>query len=277
MQATFPIGLHHHEEGRIVFGGDLLPLAPGEVHLWRVRVSEYAGRLLRLLDMLSVEERQYAHKFRNAQAREQFVVGRAILRSLLSVYSGTPLYQLRLERWPGGKLYLASAGREVCFNVSHSEGTAVLAFTRDREVGVDLEANAPVGATRMAERLMPEPEAQLIRRMPSSLARTRFTTLWSRMEACAKATGDGVSATLGLQRRKADRTPPWCHVAGINSDVTTPHVRSFRLGEQICSIASFGANWIVRPFVLLPERRNGSTDDGVLVCRVQPDHTLEQI
>jgi 4'-phosphopantetheinyl transferase len=262
---------------RIRFAGQLQPLHAGEVHLWRARVADFSPQLVRLLSLLSVDERQYVHRFRNSDAREQYIVGRALLRSLLSAYTCTPAYQLKIGRAPGGKLYLASPAREVNFNLSYSTGTVVLAFARDREVGVDIEAQAPLTAAPLANRILPQSEARLIRTMPSSLARVRFSTLWSRMEACAKATGVGVTSTLGQFRRSGEQTPAWCRATGLEADPMAPHVRSFRVGGQICSVATFGTNWAVRPFQLVPERGQLQGQDAEVCCRAETDHSYEPI
>ena len=71
----------------------------------------------------------------------------AALRQLLAGYLACPLGDLRFELGPLGKpRLLARNSTDLRFNVSHSGELVQLAFSRRREVGVDVEQAALAGS-----------------------------------------------------------------------------------------------------------------------------------
>jgi 4'-phosphopantetheinyl transferase len=78
---------------------------------------------------------QSASKFHFQRDRDRFVSGRGQLRELLASYLGEPPGKLRFRYSSYGKPALS--GFELHFNVSHSGGLALLAFSTDHEIGVD--------------------------------------------------------------------------------------------------------------------------------------------
>ena len=115
-------------------------LAANEVHVWRVDVRQWAPMLARLTALLDPDEQARADRFVAPAPRQQFTVARAALRQLLAGYLACPLGDLRFELGPLGKpRLLARNSTDLRFNVSHSGELVQLAFSRRREVGVDVE------------------------------------------------------------------------------------------------------------------------------------------
>ena len=98
-----------------------------------------------------------------------------------------------------GKPYLLGEGGEdgLTFNLTNSGGWALLACTRGRAVGVDLEAIREVeDLAALAAYCMAPPELAAWRALASGERLEWFYRLWTRKESYLKARGDGLGAPL---------------------------------------------------------------------------------
>ena len=167
-------------------------LAAGEVHVWSAFLDELPPARLA---WLSADEKDRAARFYFEPDRNRFVAARALLRDLLGRYLGLDPAALVFGYGPRGKPSLAGGLR---FNVSHSGGLALLAFSEDRELGVDVEQERPVPeAESIAERYFSPGEGRELGRQPAAERPQAFFRCWTRKEAFIKATGDGLSRPLG--------------------------------------------------------------------------------
>jgi 4'-phosphopantetheinyl transferase len=174
---------------------DHLDLGSDEVHLWRVFVDEtYTPDLLQ---PLSEDERARAERFRVESVQWQFVVSRAVLRMLLGRYLDSAPETLTFRYGPHGKPALGGtfADHPLRFNVSHTEDVALLAFTRGREVGVDVEHIHPQ-AQNIAAHFFSQAENAALLALPETEREAAFFRAWTRKEAFIKARGDGFALPL---------------------------------------------------------------------------------
>ncbi len=146
--------------------------------------------------LLSREERARAARFRFAADRDRWIVGRGMLRRILSLHGAGAPERIAIAdgRWGKPALSPPSALR---FNLAHSGDHALVAVTRGREVGVDLERVRPLaGVMAVARRSCTAVElgrlAALLRRRRSEA----FLRCWARKEACVKALGVGLRQPL---------------------------------------------------------------------------------
>jgi len=87
--------------------------------------------------------------------------------------------------------------RSLRFNLSHSHGLALVAVTRGREIGVDIEWVRPgMSDERIAERFFSTGEVRALRKLPERLQDEAFFNCWTRKEAYIKAKGEGLSMPL---------------------------------------------------------------------------------
>jgi len=152
-----------------------------------------------LLDLLSEDEQQRAHRFVFDRDRRRFIVARARLRQLLGERLGVPPAALRFVYGAQGKPALAAkfAGSGLRFNVSHSEDVAVYAFALDREVGIDVEAVRELpDADDIAARCFSRRENETYLKLGSRERSLGFFNCWTRKEAFIKALGEGLSHPL---------------------------------------------------------------------------------
>ncbi|HTP85308.1 MAG TPA: 4'-phosphopantetheinyl transferase superfamily protein [Bryobacteraceae bacterium] len=169
-----------------------LTLEPGEVHVWRVALDRPAEPFRTLL---SPDEMARAAKFRVPNGAERYIVGRGVLRTLLGRYTGVEPAGIVFVHNQFGKPEVP--GTNVCFNLSHSHGQALAAFTRGRAIGVDIERiREEVMREKIAERFFSPAEARALAALPADHQAQGFFNCWTRKEAWIKARGEGMSIPL---------------------------------------------------------------------------------
>ena len=176
-----------------------LTLDLGEIHVWRVSLAQTESCLQNLQQTLSTDERTKADRFRFPKDRSQFIVSRGALRAILSRYLNISSHILRFDYNPYGKpsLTVAQGGNTLRFNLSHSRGMALIAITKNRDIGVDLEGiNQNFSCLEIAEKFFSPLENSVLRSLPEHFQATAFFTCWTRKEAYIKAVGKGLSIPL---------------------------------------------------------------------------------
>jgi 4'-phosphopantetheinyl transferase len=88
---------------------------------------------------------------------------------------------------------------DVNFNLAHSHGKAIYAFSRGRDLGIDLEfIREDFGGEEIAERFFSASEIAALKAVPVDLAKQAFFNCWTRKEAYIKARGEGLSMPLDV-------------------------------------------------------------------------------
>jgi 4'-phosphopantetheinyl transferase len=176
-----------------------LALPEDEVQLWRVDLEAIRADESRWQKVLSSEESTRASRFHFPDDRQRFAASRAWLRIVLAGYLATDPSALsfsysKKEKPSLGPAYAASG---VTFNVSHSGEIALLAFTRRREIGVDLEqVRRDFDVEPIARRFFSAHEQEQLNVLPKDKRFEAFFRCWTRKEAYIKATGEGLSLPL---------------------------------------------------------------------------------
>jgi 4'-phosphopantetheinyl transferase len=138
-----------------------IPPLEGEVHLWRVASGE------------------------------RVVVADA-LRELLGGYLGFDPTPVAIVTGDGGKPRLAD--NAVRFNVSHTDGLALIAVAEASEVGVDAERVRPDrDLDRLAARIMTPAEQAAFESVEPPARAHCLHQVWARKEAVLKLSGAGVA------------------------------------------------------------------------------------
>lgn len=150
-------------------------------------------------------------------ARDTRAVAHARLREILAAETGSDPQGLSFVRDPGtrGKPRLAGAPADLSFNLSHTHGLIAIAVARGREVGVDVE--------------------WLGRKLRSAgddpAGKRAFLRNWTRREAYAKMTGEGLSRVLatntGGEEREAEAG---CHI--LELDLPPAHIGAVAIGPE---------------------------------------------
>ncbi len=174
-------------------------LGADEIHVWRVRLEQPAEVYRACHDTLAPDESERARRFHFDRHRQQFVIARGALRSVLGHYLGRPPGQLRFAYSAFGKPEVEGeeGGGRLRFNLSHAEGVALIALTRDREVGVDVEVvREEFPGVEIAERFFSAREVETLLSLPEEARVGAFFLYWTRKEAYIKALGEGLSHSL---------------------------------------------------------------------------------
>jgi 4'-phosphopantetheinyl transferase len=174
------------------------PLATEEVHVWRIALDVGDPLLMRLREVLADDERQRADRFYFEKDRHHFTTARGAMRMLLASYLARRPEEVRFAYGNYGKPRLADVENDIRFNLTHSHGLALLAVTRDREVGVDVEhiRDMERDGELLAERFFSPREVAVLCSLPAQLRREAFFHCWTRKEAYIKAHGKGLSLPL---------------------------------------------------------------------------------
>lgn len=147
--------------------------------------------------LLDHEEQVRAARFIRPADRHRFVLAHASLRLFLARCAEIVPTGVRYEVSPYGKPRLATGISSLEFNLSHSGELALIAVTRDRPVGVDVEQvrDLPEALT-IARSYFSPAERNALRSWPSAEQLGAFFRCWTRKEAVIKALGDGLSRPL---------------------------------------------------------------------------------
>lgn len=171
-------------------------LRPGVVHLWQRQLDASAEEVNAYYRLLSSEEQERAGRFRVERPRNDFVLTRGTLRSLLAQYLGSTPQAIRFRYAVRGKPALEGESG-LCFNVSHTNGLALIAFVKGRAIGVDVEnLGRETEVEQLAERFFSKRERDELKRLTRDQLRAGFFRCWTRKEAYVKARGEGLSLPL---------------------------------------------------------------------------------
>ncbi len=190
---------------------DILTLRDGEVHLWAARISAAQDELSTLAALLSSVESRRALRYRFANARQRFIVGRGLLRRILGQYLRASPEELQLQQEPSGKPYLSGRGQTwLCFNVAHSNDLLLVAVTRGRRIGVDVEHVEGFDPTSfLLKRFFSAGERRALEACTSTAKHRLLLSLWTCKEACGKAAGVGLASPLPSFESSLRRRSDW--------------------------------------------------------------------
>lgn len=182
---------------------DLSPDRPAleedEVHVWRASLDCGENVLHRFEATLAADEKNRAQRFVFQPDRNSYIAARGILRELLGRYLNRDPSEIEFDYGPQGKPALRNgwSQRMVQFNVSHSHGMALFAFSVGRQIGVDVElVRADFAGEKIAERFFSSQEVMELRSLPATAQDVGFFLCWTRKEAYIKARGEGLQIPL---------------------------------------------------------------------------------
>ncbi|WP_416670266.1 4'-phosphopantetheinyl transferase family protein [Egbenema bharatensis] len=193
-----------------------LDLTNAAIHVWQAALDRPIEWVEKFSPLLSADEQTRADRFRFQHHQHRFIVSRGILRLLLASYLNTDPAELRFSYGPLGKPALANASHpqsalplNLSFNLTHSEGFALYAFTLDRPVGIDLEYLPPQRSIHeLARRFFSPREYEVICALPPTQQQAAFLQIWTYKEAYLKATGEGLTGLNQIEVILAELDEP---------------------------------------------------------------------
>jgi len=166
-----------------------------ETHLWIADLQATDETLDWCTQVLSGSERRDAETLRIVVHRRRSVVSRALLRVLLSCYTGIEPHRQVIERGRHGKPYV-NVGHRLEFSVAHSRDRVLYGFST-RQLGVDVEAVVPrTDLSSVATHFFTPSEQRLLALLQPGQYERTFYWIWTAKEAYLKALGDGLTVPL---------------------------------------------------------------------------------
>lgn len=166
------------------------------VDLWHFRldVPEEEVELARAI--LSEDEIARSARFVRPRDRNRFAVARGRLRMILGAELGIRAASVAFRYGVRGKPELAPPLDRggLRFSLSHSADRALVATTRNRAIGCDLEALRDVRSGQdLARRIFAPQEFEVLARLEGEAWQRAFFRCWTLKEAWLKARGDGLT------------------------------------------------------------------------------------
>lgn len=189
-----PALLSGHGQARSPPDPGRLFLASQAVQVWVLHDALVEPACRALAGLLAQDELQRACAYRQERHRQRFIARHGLLRWLIGRYLDCPARSLLFELSACGKPSLGGAqAPALAFSVSQTESMALLAFTRQGAIGVDVEQVVPgVDAAGVAREVFSGAEQTALATAQAGADPGAFFRTWSRKEALLKAVGTGL-------------------------------------------------------------------------------------
>jgi 4'-phosphopantetheinyl transferase len=187
---------------------DSIALTLSEVHVWHGRTGEQSsvpGEPHESdLAILSADERERCRRFVRQADRARFAATHAAVRRLLSRYLAARPAEIRFGRTPccecgsteHGPPRIDWPSTDITCNLSGSGDHWLLAVTRGRPVGADIEVPRDIDTGQLALVCLTAAEQQYLSARSEDGQLDVFYRCWTRKEAVLKACGVGLSSSL---------------------------------------------------------------------------------
>jgi 4'-phosphopantetheinyl transferase len=157
-----------------------------------IRLAGASDALETLQAGLSVPDRERAGRFRRAEDRARFVLGRCVLRTMLREHLDYPAGPLEFAFTERGRPYLA-ASPTIAFSISHAGDIVAVALTTGSRVGLDVESvDRRIDLGPLAERILDASDLARFLALPVDTQPGAFFHAWTGKEAVLKARGVGL-------------------------------------------------------------------------------------
>jgi 4'-phosphopantetheinyl transferase len=178
--------------------------------------------------------------------RRRHVVSRGMLRLILSTFNGQNPRAIRICTGSRGKPYVAGDGPH--FSLSRSSDVALVAITNSGPIGVDIERVRPdLGIDSFACAFVASPEVARIQSLPIGSRTRAWFQVWTRLEAVAKASGEGLLEYVANDSRESPPFRTWnidvdeSHVGAVAAPQSVSHLVYESLPNITSALSRFGA------------------------------------
>ncbi len=171
-------------------------LEENHIQIWKADLDVSEPFRKSLWNFLSRDEQKRAEKFRINDDCNNFIAARGILRFLLGRYLNIEPERITFDYGEYGKPIVVNDD-SLRFNISHSNGVGLFAFTQKLELGVDIEfCKREIEIIAIAKRFFSQNEIKALSTLSGEDRVTGFYNCWTRKEAFIKAIGEGLSFPL---------------------------------------------------------------------------------
>jgi 4'-phosphopantetheinyl transferase len=214
------------------------------VDVWEAPHAASDDDLEQLFELLSGFEQIRAKRFVDARGYRQYVISRARMRQVLAHYTGVSAQEIQFTVVGDGKPALSDRRHDIFFNNTHSGELGLIAVTRGREVGIDMERFRDIErARRVSARFFTPEEHESLSALEGDEMIRAFLAIWTRREAGTKARGASVWRGLGSWKGSRMARRP-----GVQADDSTEFTtRMLDLGtDYVGAVVAAGNGWDIR-------------------------------
>lgn len=176
-----------------------LAMSINESHIWLADLDQSTDLIDNFKPLLSEDEILRAEEYSFEKDRNRYIIRTGILKSILGRYLDISPNIVQFNIGKNGKPHLCkvSGQIDINFNISYSEEITVFAFTRNQEIGIDIEKiqNFPEIDT-IVNRFFSIEEKIVLNSLSNSKKTHAFFKLWTCKEALIKAMGTGLSQSI---------------------------------------------------------------------------------
>jgi 4'-phosphopantetheinyl transferase len=173
--------------------------------------------------VLADDERARAARFLRPADGLRYLTTRIALRQTIGAALGVEPASVRLSYDDVGRPSVADAPPGFDFNVSHSGDFAMIAWSRTRRVGVDIESKRErLDWRALAKTVFGPHDHALVEALPPHAQLDAFFEVWTAKEALLKAIGVGIAG--GLDRFSVlggERRGPLLRYAGGDTPISS--------------------------------------------------------
>ncbi len=194
---------------------------------------------------LTRDELTRYEKFRSPTAQREFVISRALLRSVLTTHLSCDYATLQFQRNDDGKPLLPEPFTHWHFSLSHSRYWVAVALSNVGPVGIDVETRERGNnLSGIAQRFYSAAENNSLDNLNDAQWRQQFFAIWTLKEAHGKALGTGLSKILSCSSFVVARAARQIamQLEGVAASTLPLHCRLYDLpNDTALAIAQLGA------------------------------------
>jgi 4'-phosphopantetheinyl transferase len=162
-----------------------------EVHVWTIALSNQVVSADNIKSVLSYLELRKLDEINGISEKERYAYYRGLLKLILSKYLSLQPENIIINVTKKGKPFIKDS--DIKFNISHKEDFAVVAITKNSEIGIDVEnIDNNINYLRLIERFFTEEEKETFKELRPTSQRTLFFRIWTMKEAFVKALGQDI-------------------------------------------------------------------------------------
>jgi 4'-phosphopantetheinyl transferase len=169
------------------------------VHAYLISTQKHLTSLEVYAPLLDAREISRAKAYQFPRDKNNYIITHGLLRKILGAYLNIAPEEVNYQYNDFGKPFLPEVLNpdHLQFNLSHSQDYALVAISRDRMIGADIEY---IHATRdihgIVHRFFSNAEITQYEALPSTERLPGFYRAWTRKEALVKAIGKGLAHSL---------------------------------------------------------------------------------
>lgn len=169
-------------------------LKENDLHIWQVSFLSNPALLELCKSVLSSEDLEKSKWLKFEKDQNKYLISQGVLRLLLADYININSSKILISRHNKGKPF-AKNDKSLFFNMSNSGNLCVYAFTRNSEVGIDIEEKRSLlDLEDLIRKNLTKNEIEYINKKPDEKI-NNFFRFWTMKEAYLKAIGEGMRLT----------------------------------------------------------------------------------